>query len=127
MIWIGGGRSLTRSLQGETPRKPDLAKSKQFFDNQTPTKTDPSEAGSTPISSFPPSPSIKRWGEKERATGDKDRLTVGGTPTKDKDDDKSSKHSKGKKSLDGTSGKERLSIFGSALGKGRKPAPRYST
>ncbi|KAG8683298.1 polar growth protein, partial [Ceratobasidium sp. 394] len=47
--------------EGEAPRKPDIAKSKQFFDTQTPTttKTDPSESGSTPISSFPPSPSFK--------------------------------------------------------------------
>jgi len=63
-------------------------------------------------------------------------LTVGagtangtGTPKKEKDDTSTSGHSKGKKSLDGSTGgaKDRLSIFGSALGKGRKPAPRYST
>ncbi|QRV73324.1 SH3 domain protein [Ceratobasidium sp. AG-Ba] len=106
--------------EGEAPRKPDIAKSKQFFDNQTPTttKTDPSEAGSTPISSFPPSPSFKR---------EKDKLA---TPKKEKDDGSViSGHSRGKKSVDGTStgGKDRLSIFGTALGKGRKPAPRYST
>ncbi|KAG8738831.1 polar growth protein [Ceratobasidium sp. 414] len=115
--------------EGEAPRKPDIAKSKQFFDTQTPTttKTDPSEA-STPISSFPPSPSLKRekWGDKERIAGG-DKLVVGSTPKKDKDDASMGGHSRGKRSVDGSStGKERLSIFGTALGKGRKPAPRYS-
>ncbi|KAG9127426.1 polar growth protein [Ceratobasidium sp. 392] len=118
--------------EGEAPRKPDIAKSKQFFDTQTPTttKTDPSEAGSTPISSFPPSPSFKRekWNDKERVAGEKDRLAVGTTPKKEKDDGSVSGHSRGKRSIDGTStSKDRLSIFGNALGKGRKPAPRYST
>ncbi|KAG8705947.1 polar growth protein, partial [Ceratobasidium sp. 395] len=120
--------------EGEAPRKPDIEKSKQFFDNQTPTttKTDPSESGSTPISSFPPSPSFKRekWNDKERvAGGDKDRLgAAGSTPKKEKDDGSVSGHSRGKRSIDGAStGKDRLSIFGNALGKGRKPAPRYST
>ncbi|KAG9101848.1 polar growth protein [Ceratobasidium sp. 370] len=119
--------------EGEASRKPDIAKSKQFFDTQTPTttKTDPSESGSTPISSFPPSPSFKRekWGDKDRIVGgDKDRLAAGSTPKKDKDDGSVGGHSRGKKSVDGTStGKERLSIFGNPLGKGRKPAPRYST
>src|ERR1700759_2899772 len=117
-------------MQGETSRKTDIAKSKQFFDNQTPTtsKTDPSESGSAPISSFPPSTSLKRerWGEKERIAGDKDRLTVGaglGAGKKYKDDTSASGHSKRKKSLDGSTGggKDRLSIFGNPPGKGRKP------
>ncbi|KAG8684218.1 polar growth protein, partial [Ceratobasidium sp. 394] len=76
-------------------------------------------------------PSFKRekWGDKERiAGGDKDRLAAGSTPKKDKDDASVGGHSRGKKSVDGSStGKERLSIFGNPLGKGRKPAPRYST
>ncbi|KAG8759220.1 polar growth protein [Ceratobasidium sp. 423] len=51
--------------KGESSHKPDITKAKQFFDQAQPTptttiktdtKTDPSEAGLTPISSFPPSP-----------------------------------------------------------------------
>ncbi|KAB5594201.1 Protein pob1 [Ceratobasidium theobromae] len=123
--------------EGEASHKPDINKAKQFFDQPqsqpTPTttiktdhtaKSDPSEAGSTPISSFPPSPSFKRerWADK---SADKDAAksvtgaSEGGT---------SVGHSK-KRSMDGSStgGRDRLSIFGTALGKGRKPAPRYST
>ncbi|KAG8725134.1 hypothetical protein FRC09_008146 [Ceratobasidium sp. 395] len=94
--------------EGEAPRKPDIEKSKQFFDNRTltTTKTDPSESGSTTISSCPPSLSFKReeWNDKERvASGDKDRLGAAGagsTPKKEKDDG-SSGCSRGKRSIDG--------------------------
>ncbi|KAG8736802.1 polar growth protein, partial [Ceratobasidium sp. 423] len=123
--------------EGESSRKPDITKAKQFFDQPqsqpTPTttttiktdaKTDPSEAGSTPISSFPPSPSFKRekWDkEKEKdvksVTGSEGAISPGHTHAKKRSIDTSSV----------TGARDRLSIFGSALGKGRKPAPRYSS
>ncbi|CAE6454305.1 unnamed protein product [Rhizoctonia solani] len=65
-------------LQSESTHKPDITKAKHVFDQpqsqprptttiKTDTRTDSSVAGSTPISSFPPSPSLKRekW-EKEK-------------------------------------------------------------
>ncbi|KAH7343136.1 hypothetical protein B0J17DRAFT_165058 [Rhizoctonia solani] len=118
--------------EGESSRKPDITKAKQFFDQpqsqptptttiKTDTKTDPSEAGSTPISSFPPSPSFKR----EKPEKEKDVRSVTGS-----EGATSPGHAK-KRSIDTTSvtggARDRLSIFGSALGKGRKPAPRYSS
>ncbi|CAE6431849.1 unnamed protein product [Rhizoctonia solani] len=55
-------------LASKSSRKSDITKANQFFDQSQPTpttttktktKTDLSKAGSTPISSFPPSPSFK--------------------------------------------------------------------
>ncbi|CAE6451583.1 unnamed protein product [Rhizoctonia solani] len=110
---------------------------KQFFDQpqsqltltttiKTDTKTDPSEAGSTPISSFPPSPLFRREKpekEKEKEKGKHVKSVTGS------EDATSPGHVK-KRSIDTSSvtggARDRLSIFGSALGKGRKPAPRYS-
>ncbi|KDN34981.1 hypothetical protein RSAG8_11987, partial [Rhizoctonia solani AG-8 WAC10335] len=118
--------------EGESSHKPDITKAKQFFDQpqsqptptttiKTDTKTDPSEAGSTPISSFPSSPSFRR--EKPEKEKEKDVKSVTGS-----EGATSPGHAK-KRSIDTSSvtgGANRLSIFGSALGKGRKPAPRYS-
>ncbi|CUA68908.1 hypothetical protein RSOLAG22IIIB_08152 [Rhizoctonia solani] len=120
--------------EGESSRKPDISKAKQFFDQpqsqptptttiKTDTKTDPSEAGSTPISSFPPSPSFRR--EKTDKEKEKDVKSVTNS-----EGATSPGHAK-KRSIDTSSvtggARDRLSIFGSALGKGRKPAPRYSS
>ncbi|CAE6493649.1 unnamed protein product, partial [Rhizoctonia solani] len=119
---------------GESSRKPDITKAKQFFDQpqsqptptttiKTDTKTDPSESGSTPISSFPPSPSFRR--EKTDKEKEKDVKSITNS-----EGATSPGHAK-KRSIDTSSvtggARDRLSIFGSALGKGRKPAPRYSS
>ncbi|KAG8685701.1 polar growth protein [Ceratobasidium sp. 423] len=121
--------------EGESSRKPNITKAEQFFNQpqsqpmpmttiKTDTKTNPSEAGSMPISSFPSSPSFKheKWDkEKEKEvksiTGSKGAISPGHGHAK-------------KRSIDTSSmmgARDQLSIFGSALGKGRKPAPHYSS
>ncbi|CUA75216.1 hypothetical protein RSOLAG22IIIB_05785 [Rhizoctonia solani] len=101
--------------EGEPSHKPDITKAKQFFNQPQPqsqptptinietgTKNDPTEAGSTPIPSFPPSPSFRC----EKTDKEKER------------DVESVTNSQGATSP--VHAKERHN-------KGRKPAPRYSS
>ncbi|KAG8758957.1 hypothetical protein FRC11_002774, partial [Ceratobasidium sp. 423] len=76
--------------KGEPSHKPDITNTKQSFDQPQPmptttiktdTKTDPSEAGSIPISSFPLSPSFKHGEGKGKdvktVTGSEDATSPG--------------------------------------------------
>ncbi|KAF8513895.1 hypothetical protein JB92DRAFT_2830233 [Gautieria morchelliformis] len=71
----------------------------------------------SPLSSIPNSPSIR--GEKTSSAADDGVASTVGVGMRPQ-------HVKGKRSVDGSKGSERLSFFSTTLGKARKPPPRYS-
>ncbi|KIJ57202.1 hypothetical protein M422DRAFT_23288 [Sphaerobolus stellatus SS14] len=88
---------------------------------------------SSEITSIPNSPALRDEKDSRKSPSLRPSASMEDTPS-------GGRHQKGKKSVDGTSeksstlrpipkvsgGSERLSFFSATLGKGRKPAPRYS-